>query len=166
MDAQIGLGANLGAALNSCQQALSVLDHHAKISVTAVSRWYQTEPLGPDQPWYVNGAATLQTTLSPLDLLDQLMVVEQQFGRDRSQEIRWGARPLDLDLLFYGHHCMTHPKLTLPHPHLHQRRFVLQPLWDIVPKKPHPLLGKTVDTLLSGVEDRGTVVLLEGEHLR
>ncbi|WP_049757515.1 2-amino-4-hydroxy-6-hydroxymethyldihydropteridine diphosphokinase [Magnetococcus marinus] len=157
VDAQIGLGANLGEPLRNCQQALLMLDKQPHVTVTACSSWYRTEPLGPQQPDYINGAATLTTTLSPLALLALLLDVEQQMGRDRHREQRWGPRALDLDLLFYADLLLDHPQLILPHPQLHLRRFVLQPLGEIIPTKRHPKLGKTVDTLLSEVEDRGQV---------
>jgi len=119
-------------------------------AIVARSPWYLSEPVpASDQPWFVNGVAEVATALPPAELLARLLALEAQFGRERGA--RDAARTLDLDLLDYdGRKCST-PDLVLPHPRLHERRFVLAPLCDIVPGWRHPRLGLTVAELLAGL---------------
>ncbi len=145
--AAIALGSNLGsreATLASAIKALSSLG-----SVIAVSPFFETEPVGyTDQPNFLNGAALLETALPPEDLLHSLLSIELEHGRDRSHAIAKGPRTLDLDLLLYGNVVMETPKLVLPHPEMHRRRFVLEPLAAVAPQMLHPLLQRTVRQLL------------------
>lgn len=119
-------------------------------AIVARSPWYLSEPVpASDQPWFVNGVAEVAAALPPAELLARLLALEAQFGRERGA--RDAARTLDLDLLDYdGRKCST-PNLVLPHPRLHERRFVLAPLCDIVPDWRHPRLGLTVAELLAGL---------------
>ena len=119
-------------------------------AIVARSPWYLSEPVpASDQPWFVNGVAEVATALPPAELLARLLALETRFGRERGA--RDAARTLDLDLLDYdGRKCST-PDLVLPHPRLHERRFVLAPLCDIVPDWRHPRLGLTVAELLAGL---------------
>lgn len=165
----IALGANLdspefGSPRHSCVAALREL-HSRGVKVVRVSRWMKTAPVPlSDQPWYSNAVAEVETDLSARDLLGLLHRVEDRFGRVRVE--RWGARVLDLDLLDY-HHQVTPPQslLQLPHPRLHLRRFVLQPLVDLAPDWRHPVLGQTVQSLLDAipVESQELVVFESSE---
>lgn len=152
MKAAIALGSNLGdrdAILDSAVAAIRALPG---TEVLAVSRWIETDPVGPgEQGRYLNGAAVLETTLTPRDLLDRLLAIERAHGRDRSRETRWGPRRLDLDLLVYGQEIIDEEGLAVPHPRLHERRFVLDPLCEILPEWRHPVLGRTVAELRKAI---------------
>jgi 2-amino-4-hydroxy-6-hydroxymethyldihydropteridine diphosphokinase len=131
--AYIGLGSNLGDRRAQLEEALRRLDADPAVSVVAVSSFRDTEPVGVvDQPRFLNAAAALDTSLEPHELLDRLLAVERALGRDRSGE-RWGPRMVDLDLLLYGDAALDEPGLTVPHPRLHERRFVLEPLLELDP---------------------------------
>lgn len=146
--AYLALGSNLGdreAILKGAREAL----HAAPgVRVTACSPLYQTDPVGGPQGQgaYLNAVLEVETALSAPDLLKQCLAVEARFGRRREE--RWGARTLDVDLLFLGEETRGEASLVLPHPRLHLRRFVLKPLHDLVPGLIHPLLGRTVRELL------------------
>jgi 2-amino-4-hydroxy-6-hydroxymethyldihydropteridine diphosphokinase len=148
----IGIGGNLaspryGTPLDTLTAALTALEAEG-IQVATRSAWYRTEPVPrSDQPWFVNAVASLTTHLAARDLLAMLQAVERQFGRLRRE--RNAARVLDLDLLDYHGQVTETPSLLLPHPRLHQRRFVLQPLAEIAPDWRHPLSGLTAEHLLS-----------------
>jgi len=148
--AYVGLGANLGDRERTLREAVNALAAEDGVEVVAVSTLSETEPVGVgDQPLYVNGAAALETTLTAHELLDRLLVVEQRFGRVRVPG-EHGPRTLDLDLLLYGDEVIDEPGLTIPHPRLHERRFVLEPLAELAPALVVPRRGD-VESLLSGV---------------
>jgi len=148
----VGIGSNLAApGCDSPQEvAAAAIAQLPAIGVTVVrqSRWYQSEPVPPsDQPWYVNGVAVVATGLAPAVLLTQLLSLETRFGRRRG--VPNAARTLDLDLLDYdGRQCATR-RLVLPHPRLHERRFVLAPVAEIAPDWRHSRLGLTAAELLA-----------------
>lgn len=132
--AAIAFGSNLGDRAHHISAAVAALRATPGVHVDAVSRLIETAPVGPvSQGPFLNAAATLRTTLSPEALLARLMEIERAQGRDRSAGERWGPRTLDLDLLLYGRARLHSATLTLPHPRLHERRFVLQPLSEIAP---------------------------------
>lgn len=132
--AYIGLGSNLGDSIANLHSAIAQLAAVEGITLQAVSRFYTSKPMGPqDQPDYVNAVACVQTKLTPLDLLNTLFTVERAHGRVRNPALRWGARTLDLDLLLYGTQTVNLPQLHIPHVGLGQRAFVVVPLMDIAP---------------------------------
>jgi 2-amino-4-hydroxy-6-hydroxymethyldihydropteridine diphosphokinase len=132
--AYVGLGANLGDREATIRRALELLGAEPGIEVVAVSTLRETEPVGyTDQPAFLNGAAALETDLSPRALLDRLLAVEQELGRVRGVGHRFGPRTIDLDLLLYGAEAVDEPGLTVPHPRLAARRFALEPLYELDP---------------------------------
>jgi 2-amino-4-hydroxy-6-hydroxymethyldihydropteridine diphosphokinase len=143
----IGLGSNLGDSRSILISAIERLRSHSQIELVAISSWYKTAPIGPPQPDYLNGCATLQTSLEPLDLLNVLHSIEAEFGRVR-QEV-WGARTLDLDLLLYDDLIIDLPTLQVPHPRMIERAFVLVPLNEIAPDAIEPRSGQSIATLCS-----------------
>jgi 2-amino-4-hydroxy-6-hydroxymethyldihydropteridine diphosphokinase len=124
-----------------------------QIALIAVSSWYQTKPVGPPQPDYLNGCATLQTSLTPLELLNFLHAIEVEFGRVR-QEL-WGARTLDLDLLLFDRQIIDTPTLQIPHPRMTERAFVLIPLTEIAPDWLEPKSGQSIASLGNKLEYSG-----------
>jgi 2-amino-4-hydroxy-6-hydroxymethyldihydropteridine diphosphokinase len=142
----IGLGGNVGDAAATVRRAFDALADLPETRVLAVSRLYRTPAWGVEtQPDFVNAAALLDTTLEPRALLDALLGIERAFGRERRE--RWGPRTLDLDLLLYADAVIDVPGLHVPHPHLHERAFVLRPLADIAPDAMVPGQGRVADLL-------------------
>ena len=160
----IALGSNMDSPQSQLDSALEALAQHPRIEVTGVSSRYQTPPVGPQQPDFINAAAQLSTDLSPLALLDALQAIEQQQNRVRS--IHWGPRTLDLDILLYnnlvGDPLVIDPlvieseRLTIPHPRMGERAFVLVPLMDLNPQLALPS-GETVAQLLANCSQQGIV---------
>ena len=133
--AAIGLGANLGDAVGTLRGAVEALAVQDGVTLRAVSRFYRTPAWGrQDQPDFVNAVALVDTSLAPRALLDLLLAVEAEFGRHRIAGERWGPRTLDLDLLLYGTQHIATPDLTVPHPRMFERAFVLQPLAELAPQ--------------------------------
>lgn len=148
----IGIGANLSpdgyaTPREGCEAAIDRLPETG-ISVTAVSTWYETAPVPlSDQPWFNNAVIAAETSLSVEETLAALHEVEALFGRVRT--VRNAARVLDLDLLDYGGHCQDGKGLTVPHPRLHERAFVLLPVRDVAPDYIHPVTGMPIDEMIS-----------------
>ncbi|MDX2100127.1 MAG: 2-amino-4-hydroxy-6-hydroxymethyldihydropteridine diphosphokinase [Leptolyngbyaceae cyanobacterium bins.59] len=153
MKSAIALGSNLGDSRAALKGALEQLGQTAGITVTQYSRWYQTPPVGPPQPDYLNGCALLQVTLSPRQLLETLLQVEVRFGRVRRE--RNGPRTLDLDLLLFEDLVLDTPFLQIPHPRMNDRAFVLIPLAEIAPDWVEPVTGKTIAALAQRVDGTG-----------
>jgi 2-amino-4-hydroxy-6-hydroxymethyldihydropteridine diphosphokinase len=129
--AYVGLGANLGDREGALRAAVEALDATEGVTVVGVSSFRETDPVDYlDQPRFLNGAAAVETTLGPRELLDALLAVERSLGRTRDGP-RFGPRTIDLDLLVYGDEAVDEPGLTVPHPRLHERAFALEPLAEL-----------------------------------
>jgi len=156
--AYIGLGSNLGDRELRLLLAVSELGKLPGTRVTALSHFYETEPVGgvPQENFY-NAVARIATSLPPLELLAELKRVELQvFHREPS--VHWGPRSMDLDILLYGDLVLAEARLAIPHPRLVERRFVLQPLADVAALLVHPVLGKNIAELLASLTTTERVV--------
>ncbi len=149
----IALGSNLGNSLTILETTLTLLSQHPHLKLISHSPWYETTPIGPPQPDYLNGCVILETCLEPEKLLRELLKIEEQFGRIRKE--RWGPRTLDLDLLLYEDLILETPILQIPHPRMIERGFVLVPLCDIAATWLHPITQKTMQDHLKLVERNG-----------
>jgi 2-amino-4-hydroxy-6-hydroxymethyldihydropteridine diphosphokinase len=151
--AAIALGSNLESRFGGPEANLREAVERLRSlgEVVAVSRFYETEPVGyVDQPRFTNGALLLKTELEPLELMRRLLEVERGMGRERAgAAVAKGPRVIDLDLLLYGQVVMATAELSLPHPEMHERRFVLEPLAEIAPEMVHPVLGLKVREMLA-----------------
>jgi len=147
----VGLGANLGDRLATLQSAVAALRDTG--TVRAVSALYESPAVGPPQPDYLNAAVLLESGLTPRDLLDHLFRIERAHGRERRE--RWGARTLDLDLLFSPGLTLREDGLTLPHPELSRRAFALAPLLDVTPDACEPASGVRYEALFAGLGPQG-----------
>jgi 2-amino-4-hydroxy-6-hydroxymethyldihydropteridine diphosphokinase len=157
----LGLGANLDAPLQQLQQAVTALSQLPQSQLAAVSSFYGSKPMGPqDQPDYVNAVAALDTTLPAETLLNELQRIELEQGRQRKDD-RWGPRTLDLDILLYGEEILATPRLTVPHYGMHQREFVLYPLLELAPQLHIPGLGALAD-IAKQVPRNGLTILTPG----
>lgn len=159
--AYIGLGANLGDPIETIKSARSAINKIAGVRELAFSSLYRSAPMGPaDQPDYINAVMSVETTLGPLELLRELQAIETAHGRVRKGE-RWGPRTLDLDLLLYGCEIIASEVLTVPHPGIADREFVLYPLEEIAPELEIPGKGRLAD-LVRKCPQRGLRVI---EHV-
>jgi 2-amino-4-hydroxy-6-hydroxymethyldihydropteridine diphosphokinase len=150
----IALGANLDDRAANLRAALERIDKLPQTHVLAVSSFHETEPVdaAPGSGSFMNAAAVLETELQPADLMKALLDIEKSLGRDRSlSQPRNSPRPIDLDLLLYNDLILSTPQLTLPHPRMHLRRFVLEPLAEIAPTLIHPVRGQSIRDLLAAL---------------
>jgi 2-amino-4-hydroxy-6-hydroxymethyldihydropteridine diphosphokinase len=149
--AYVGLGSNLGDREAAIRRAVELLDEDPGIEVVRLSSLRETDPWGyKEQPRFLNAACAIETRLAPVELLARLLAVEQTLGRTRDGPV-WGPRVIDLDLLLYGDETVELPGLTVPHPHLVERAFVLEPLAELDPELRLPD-GRLVGALLAGLQ--------------
>ena len=138
----IGIGSNLADPQRQVNTAIQQLGQIPQSELIRASSLYHSRPMGPqDQPDYINAVALLVTNLQPLELLDALQAIETDHGRERNGQ-RWGARTLDLDILLFGESVINSERLIVPHPGLHERAFVLYPLYEIEPELTIPVKGQ------------------------
>lgn len=158
----IGIGSNLGDSIKNCTEAIKRIDEIPGCTVIDSSPFYSTEPVGVEgHEWYVNSVISVMTDMPPLELMKNLLSVERGMGRKRNGS-RWGPREIDLDILLYGEEVIEEDDLTVPHPLMHDRRFVMAPITAIDPDLIHPVLGKSMkDILMEIPEDEQIVSIIE-----
>jgi 2-amino-4-hydroxy-6-hydroxymethyldihydropteridine diphosphokinase len=157
--AYISVGSNLGDKSANCRRGVEALVSGGKIRITGGSRLYATEPVDfTGQEWFINCVIRVETRLEPFKLLDRLQAIQREAGRT-AEKVRFGPRVLDLDLLLYDRLILDDPRLSLPHPRMHRRRFVLKPLCDIDPDMVHPVLGRAMRALLAELDEDGQQVV-------
>jgi 2-amino-4-hydroxy-6-hydroxymethyldihydropteridine diphosphokinase len=157
--AYVALGSNLGDREAHLRFGISALGDLPGTTVVAMSRVYETEPLGPAPGAYLNAVAHVSTQLEPRELLDDMLAAEMRAGRERDPAERYAPRTLDLDLLLYGDELIEEPGLTLPHPRMHERAFVLIPLADVAADRVHPAIRATIAELAAPYRRATTVAL-------
>ncbi len=159
----IGFGSNRGDRQEFCDRAITLLGLLPLARFGAVSSYYETQPVDPNgilgSAWFYNGVVKIETQLAPRKLIDICRETERALGRE--EENRSGPRTIDIDVLFYGQQVIHEPDLTIPHPRLHLRRFVLEPLVEIAPDWNHPTFNQTVKKLLDHLDDNSQVRKLD-----
>ena len=157
----IGIGSNLGVPAENCQKAIRLIRATPDIDVEAQSSLYKSEPVGnKDQNWFVNAVVAIKTSLSPEALLEAILIIEKKFGRKRRK--KWGPRIIDLDLLLYEDQVRNTNDLTLPHPEISNRRFVLLPFSEIAGDYLHPQENKSIQDLLRELPPTPQVKIISG----
>ena len=157
--ALLSVGSNIGDKILNCQKGIDALSATGACDVVHQSRFYKTEPVDfKDQAWFVNGVFQIRTDLNPWDLIEEIKRIEKAAGR-KSQTVRFGPRVLDIDILLYGDQIIETETLTIPHPRMHKRRFVLKPVCDIDPHINHPMMGKTMIQLLEILDETSQEVI-------
>jgi 2-amino-4-hydroxy-6-hydroxymethyldihydropteridine diphosphokinase len=157
----LSLGSNLGQRQKQLIAAIENLGCVGR--VVKISSFYETQPVEvTDQPWFLNCAIAVETSHSPEQVLKEILSIEREMGRERT--FKKGPRNIDIDILLFGDRIMDSPQLAVPHPAMHQRRFVLEPLDEIAPEAWHPILKKTVRELLSELSDHQVVRRVEAKN--
>ena len=160
----IGVGSNQGDPVTNCTVAIGHICSSEKNKLLKQSSYYRTEPWGHrDQDDFINLAIKIQTSYTLPELLDFLQGVERKLGKNRT--VQWGPRTIDLDILFYNNDIVTSSELTIPHPHIGKRGFVLIPLEEIDPHLVHPVCHKTIAQLVHNLDDKSGVTKLDKEPL-
>lgn len=160
--AYLGIGSNLGDPVQNCREALRQVSTLKGSEVLRRSSLYRTEPVGVEaQGWFVNGAVEIRTAFPAVQLLKALQWIERSMGRERTE--RWGPRVIDIDILLFGQEIVNSEGLVIPHPEMHRRRFVLEPMNEIAPYVIHPLYGVSMRGLLDRLEDHHAVERIGGD---
>jgi len=158
----IEMGSNLKNRKKNLELFLKELKQNPKIEILNFSSIYETEPYGSkEQPFFLNQVIKINTTLSPVELLELLKETEKKLGRKETS--RWGPRLIDLDILLYDDLVLNTEKLTIPHKEMHQRRFALVPLAEIAPNLVHPVLKKGIKNILEKLKDKSEVKIYAGD---
>lgn len=148
----ISVGSNIGTRFQNCKSGISALAALKRVERVQVSAFYQTEPVDyTDQDWFVNAAVRIYTDIEPLALLQHLQKIQSDAGQ-KEKAVRYGPRVLDLDIVLYADRVLHSEALTIPHPRMHKRHFVLRPICDIDPQVIHPVCKKTVGELLTRLD--------------
>jgi 2-amino-4-hydroxy-6-hydroxymethyldihydropteridine diphosphokinase len=152
----VGIGSNLGVPTENCEKAIRLLNTSPKIEVSDRSSLYESEPVGEtSQNWFINAVVAIKTSLDPERLLSEFFEIENNLGRKRRE--KWGPRIIDLDMLVYENYVINSTTLTLPHPEMTKRRFVLLPLSEFAGDYLHPIENKTIYDLLKELPDNPQV---------
>ena len=160
----IGLGSNVGSPIKRCREGIENLRIITGTQVLRCSSFYRTEPVGYlDQEWFINAVVEVRTVLAAEELLEELQNIERRMGRQRT--LKWGPRIIDLDILLYGQEVIQNDLLTVPHPSLHKRRFVLEPLHEIAPYAIHPAFGVSIAGLMERLVDDSKVERIKEEKM-
>jgi 2-amino-4-hydroxy-6-hydroxymethyldihydropteridine diphosphokinase len=161
--AYIGIGSNVGDKIGYCDSAIEEISKYEENVVTERSSFYRTEAWGKeDQDWFINCVIKLETPLSPPDLLKVLKDIEIKLKREKGD--RWSERTIDLDILFFNNEVINKPGVRIPHPLIQMRKFVLIPLCEISPQLIHPILNRSVKTLLKKTGDEKEVMRIAKEN--
>lgn len=158
----IGIGSNLGDRKANCREARVRIQELPKTRVVKESSLYESEPHGDAKTWFANSVIEVETELLAPDLLKKLLAIEEAMGRKRVPGKRWGARIIDLDILFFDMELIEKRNLKVPHPEIANRRFVLVPLSELAPQFVHPKLNQTVSDLLVSTKDHKRIHLFAG----
>ena len=154
--AYIAIGSNICNPRDNCIEAICEMSKNDSIKIISKSSFYQTSPISPiKQEWFINAVVKINTSLTPIKLLTNLLNIESSMGRVRKE--KWGPRLIDLDLLFYDNQILNEEKITIPHPEISKRNFVLIPLCEIAENLNHPTLKKNIKTLLQESTDNAKV---------
>lgn len=157
----LSLGSNIGDRISNIQHSVNALTMTKNVQIVKSSSFYETEPWGyKNQNWFINAAIAIDTDLEPLELLETINKIELQLGRNRENEIRWGQRTIDIDILMYENRVISiENKLIIPHPQMHKRAFVLVPMLEVKADLIHPILNKTISQLYDELENPEGVFL-------